>query len=251
MPPSAEVRRAFGGDGAPELLSETSGGVWRVGDVVMKQAAHADEAAFVATISEALPMVATPVADADGAWVHEGWTATVWVDALPDPARWADVLAAGDDLHAALAALEPTWPETLDSRTTPWAVADRVAWGEEPIPVAIAGEALSVVVRALERATDIAPEAAQVIHGDLAGNVLFREAGPPVVVDLSPYRRPAGYARAIAVVDQICWHGAPTSRVELAHPVDVARALVFRVVAAALHSEAAGNAEAERARSLV
>lgn len=127
MPPPEEVRRAFGADGEPDLLSPSSGGVWRVGDVVLKHTGDPVEATFVASVSAALPMVATPVTAADGAWVHEGWIATQWVDAQPDPTRWDDVLDAGDQLHAALAALDPVWPEALDVRGTPWAIADRVA----------------------------------------------------------------------------------------------------------------------------
>jgi hypothetical protein len=49
---------------------------------------------------------------------------------------------------------------------------------------------------------------AQLIHGDLGGNVLFAPGEPPAVIDFSPYWRPAGLALAIAAVDALTWSGA-------------------------------------------
>jgi hypothetical protein len=42
------VRLAFGADGEPDLLSGTSGGVWRVGMAVLKRTHDAAEAAACA-----------------------------------------------------------------------------------------------------------------------------------------------------------------------------------------------------------
>lgn len=249
--PPEEVRRAFGADSEPELLSPTSGGVWRAGALVLKRAGPPVEADFVATLSAQLPMAVDPIRSVGGSWAHEGWTATTWVDARPDPSRWDDVLEVGDTLHRALADLDPPWPAALDARTTPWAVADRVAWGEEALPRAVTGAARSVVEQALLHAVGAARSPAQVVHGDLAGNVLFPVSGPPVVIDLSPYRRPVRYATAIAIVDQACWHGAARERTALVDLADLARAIVFRVVAAALQSAAAGTAEADRSVRLL
>src|SRR5438552_43170 len=49
---------------------------------------------------------------------------------------------------------------------------------------------------------------AQLIHGDLGGNVLLAAGEPPAVIDFSPYWRPAGLALAIAAVDALTWSGA-------------------------------------------
>lgn len=249
IPPPLAARRAFGAEGEPELLSGTSGGVWRIGALVLKRVDDPVEHDFVASLSAQLAMVASSVLTDEGHWRHDGWTATRWVDAGPDPARWDEVLEAGQQLHAALAALDPPWPSALDARTSPWAVADRVAWRAQSLPD-LTGLANDVATRALTQTSD-APEPVQVIHGDLAGNVLFRSDGPPVVVDLSLYRRPVTYAAAIAVLDQICWHGAPEPRASLVTRHALARAVVFRVVAAALQSPESGVAEAQRAVHLL
>lgn len=218
--------------------------------MVLKRAGDLAEADFVTALCSRLPMMAASLAAADGAWVCSGWTATAWVDGEPDPTRWDDVLKIGAELHGALAGLDPSWPEDLDGRTTPWAVADRVAWGEQPIPEAITGLAAEVAERALASA-ESGGARTQVVHGDLAANVLFPDSGPPVVIDLSPYRRPVGYATAVVVVDQVAWYGAPPARATLVDRSDLSRAIAFRVVAAALQSSSAGVEEARRGKRLL
>ncbi len=79
---------------------------------------------------------------------------------------------------------------------------------------------------------------AQLIHGDLGGNVLFANGEPPAVIDFSLYWRPAGLA--LAAVDALMWSGAePAILGQLASqagsgPADfsqlLARALVYRLV---------------------
>ncbi|GAA2377688.1 hypothetical protein GCM10010404_37360 [Nonomuraea africana] len=85
---------------------------------------------------------------------------------------------------------------------------------------------------ALRRPVDAA---CQVIHGDLAGNVLFADGAVPVVIDFSPYWRPAAYGEAIAVVDGLLWWEAGRELVEPAGRGDdfgqmLVRALIFRLV---------------------
>ena len=76
---------------------------------------------------------------------------------------------------------------------------------------------------------------AQLIHGDLGGNVLFAPGQPPAMIDFSPYWRPAGLALAIAAVDALTWSGAdPAILGELADQPELgqllARAHVGRLV---------------------
>jgi hypothetical protein len=49
---------------------------------------------------------------------------------------------------------------------------------------------------------------AQLVHGDLGGNVLFAPSLAPAIIDFSPYWRPPGYAEAVAAVDAFLWFGA-------------------------------------------
>ena len=51
-------------------------------------------------------------------------------------------------------------------------------------------------------------ETCQVIHGVFAGNLLWVDQSPPAVIGFSPYRRLAGYAVALTMVDAILRYGA-------------------------------------------
>jgi fructosamine-3-kinase len=47
----------------------------------------------------------------------------------------------------------------------------------------------------------------QLIHGDISGNILFATHLEPVVIDFSPYWRPAGFAAAVLIADATVWEG--------------------------------------------
>ena len=172
--------------------------------------------------------------------VTGGWVAWQWLPG--EPASWSGVspfwprlIAASRAFHAALAGLPaPPW---LGRDGSPWTVGDQVAWGErDPGSVlAAAPGSLAGQLRSLLAALRPVRLPAQLIHGDLGGNVLFADGEPPAVIDFSPYWRPAGLALAVAAVDALMWGGAarpsstswPASR-ELDQLL--ARALVYRLV---------------------
>jgi uncharacterized protein (TIGR02569 family) len=191
--------------------------------------------------------LARPVAALDGRLVVGGWSATTWQRGAHRPGDVTAVLAASTSLHDVLAGAGIEWPAFLRGRTDRWAVADRVAWGEER-PPRFAGRALREVMVQLGPILDRpwCGPSAQLVHGDLAGNVLFDEEGalPPAVVDLSPYHRPAAFADAVVVADAVAWHGAPLSAADdfsTGSPFGcelLARAVVYRLVAAPEEAEA-------------
>jgi uncharacterized protein (TIGR02569 family) len=146
------------------------------------------------------------VRSSTGEWVVDGWSA--W-EALPGEhvhaGRWIDVLQVARRLNDALSGLPR--PGFLDVRTHAWAVADRMAWCEEPGTVA--HEVLRPVADRLTALLRPENSDSQVIHGDLTGNVLFAPGRLPGVIDFTPYWRPARFCLAIVAVDAVLWHGAP------------------------------------------
>ena len=112
-----------------------------------------------------------------------------------------------------------------------------MAWGErDPGSVlAAAPGPLAGQLRSLLAALRPVRLPAQLIHGDLGGNVLFAAGEPPAVIDFSPYWRPAGLALAVAAVDALTWSGAdPAILDELAGEPELdqllAHAHVYRLV---------------------
>ena len=204
--PAPEVLAAFGVPPSTPLVP--MGRCVRAGSVVLKPVDHEAEAAWVASISTWLGgdgfVVPRPVPAVRG-WTHDGWAAWRFVDGSHEP-RWDDVLRCGEALHRALADL--TRPSFLDHRDDPWSVADRMAFGERPLEVRT--PALAPLVGPLHERLEPIDLPSQVVHGDLSGNVLFG-AGPPAVVDLTLYWRPAAFAAAVVVVDAVVWGGGDPS----------------------------------------
>jgi len=233
--PPLAVLRAFGVEGA--RLEPLPGGqrtAWSAGELVLKPAdldarALAWQEEVLAPLRDAHVRVAPPVRAASGALLVDGWTAWRRLAGAHAP-RWADVVDAGDRLHRALAGV-PRPSALLDARDDPWARADRIAWGEEEPGAA---GAVPLVARLLAARRPVAAPA-QLVHGDLTGNVLFADPAPPGVVDLSPYWRPPAFAAAVVVVDAVGWHGAPLSLARLVEEREdgaqcLLRALLFRLL---------------------
>lgn len=252
------VLRAFGARGPARPLAGGQGTSWFADGLVFKPEAGP----LQEWLGETLPRdgrdgfrLAEQVRARDGSWSHDGWSATRRVEgAAPDYTdvrTWAAIIAAGRAFHHAVAGLER--PQFLGSRRDRWARADRVAWGEEDIGFIPRFASLATVLR---RALDPADhrEPSQIVHADLAGNVLFAPGLPPAVIDVSPYWRPVSFAEGMVVADALCWHDAPLSlpsRLGVPRSA-LARALLFRMTTTSLRAadldDAAIRDEADRYR---
>ena len=242
MRPGPEVLASFGASADPVSLPGGEGTAWRAGEVVLKPAGDPRVARWTADLYRDLDSL-SPVGPLDpsatrrdpgfrvprplrtsaedgaaGDWVAQDPLAGAWVawQWLPgEPASWAGVsplwprlIAASRAFHAALEGRPaPPW---LGRDGSQWTTGDQVAWGErDPGSVLAAAPApLAGQLRSLLAALRPVRLPAQLIHGDLGGNVLFAPGQPPAMIDFSPYWRPAGLALAVAAVDALTWSGA-------------------------------------------
>jgi uncharacterized protein (TIGR02569 family) len=209
-------------------LTGGRGEAFRAGSLVLKPAREPTQAEWLAETLEGLDAgvgvrVVRPARSATGRWVVDGWSAWHWLEGRHRPGMWAEILEVSERFHRAVS-LVPWSPGMMASHR--WAVADRVAWGEQAAELP---ERMRPLL-ARRRPVDL-PR--QLIHGDLGGNVLFHDALPPAVIDVSPYWRPPGYAAAIVVADAVAWEGADDGLVErlLRDQGDqlLLRAVLFRV----------------------
>jgi uncharacterized protein (TIGR02569 family) len=229
--PSEAVLQAFGAHGPRVPLSGGDGHAFRAGGVVLKPCSDPEEWAWLAhqlpTVEQDGFRLALPVRAVDGRWVVEGWCAQDAV-AGEHVERWLDVLAVGGRFHAAITHLPR--PDFIDARTHPWAIGDRVAWGELDPPLADPHLARLLAAR---EPIDVR---SQVVHGELTENVLFAEDAEPAVIDVTPYWRPAGYAAAIVVADAVHRrNAAPHDLLAACTAIDsfdqlFVRAVIFRLV---------------------
>jgi uncharacterized protein (TIGR02569 family) len=257
------VLDAFGLAGAvPVRLSGGQGTAWRAGPAVLKPADSVRAGRWFAEVCDGLAgpgfRVPRPLRALTGDWVAGGWTACEWVpgtaaDWSGVSPRWPAVVAVSRALHAALAGVPvPPWRAAGEN---PWTIGDEVAWGErDPGPLlGPAAGPLAVQVRLLLAALRPVDLPAQLIHADLAGNVLFADGLPPAVIDFSPLERPAGLPLAILAVDTLMWHGAgPEVLGYLSGEPEpgqlLARALVYRLITeTVLRAGTPGAQEAARA----
>jgi uncharacterized protein (TIGR02569 family) len=236
QPPQEHVLAAFGiRDGEP---AQASGG-WRCEDVLLRPARDPAVTSWVARtlgeLSVAEIRLARPVRSSDGRLVVGGWWATRFEEGAPAPEFDATVSVA-IRLSREMSELER--PRFIAQRDDPFAVADRLAAGEQeaPLPPELGGRLFDVLAGSRR---DVAL-VDQVVHPDLFGTVLFADGQAPAVIDLVPYWRPPEWAAAVVVVDALAWGGAEPELVERwSHlpewPQALLRALLFRLAGHALH----------------
>ena len=221
--PPEHVRDLFVADGPLEPLAGGRGTSVRAGDLVLSPG-HDESEAWIAPIQARLAVrldeevprtlrLALPVPARDGSLTADGWAATRFEPGTTPCHDLPTLRATAHLLHARLASVVPERPAELDARTDQWAVADRQAYDADAA-VRAAQEreepGLADLVDALAAElddTDLGRE--QLVHADLANNVLIDATGVPFVIDFSPAWRSPLWAEAVCVLDAVLWSGAP------------------------------------------
>lgn len=229
-PPPPPVLEAWGLVGS-EPLEGGQGDAHRAGSVVLKPVAEADRMSALGDALHLLSVapglrISRPVPALGGAWVVEGWGAWEWLAGTDHELGGNELLEVSARFHRAVAGVPE---QAVRPGVDRWAAADRAAWGEGP---ALVPAPLSALVA---RRSEVHARC-QLVHGDLAGNVVWHDELGPGVIDLSPYWRPAAYADAIVVADSVAHRHAGPDLVET-HLRDhgdqlLLRAVLFRVGAA-------------------
>lgn len=218
MRPSAQVCDLYA---VPEdfvPLTGSQGDSVRTGDLVLSPGRDARTANWLNPILAPLAAeldhehprslrIAMPIPTRDLDWVVDGWAASRYE---PDTRFCRDLdvlLATGRLLHARLAARVGTRPDGIRHREDRWGTAELVAFGErqpDGIPTSVAA-LVSHLIAELDT-TSLGPD--QLVHGELAGNVLLDQAGIPLIIDVAPYWRPTLWADAVCVLDAVVRMGA-------------------------------------------
>jgi hypothetical protein len=178
-----------------------------------------------------------------------GWTATAFVSGhhvyeTGPQGRWEELLKAGRAFHDAIS--HELRPSFIDGRDHSWAYADRVAWSEASIQYDLQSETSKENIHwllgpILERLFTLRghfriPPKCQLVHGDLSGNVLFKEGENPAIIDFTPYWRPARYAEAVVIADAMINFAEGKELIQTLEFGDedglqyLVRALIFRLV---------------------
>jgi uncharacterized protein (TIGR02569 family) len=215
-------------------LEGGQGRSWATGNLVLKPLDMSEEeltwqAEVLPGIMEDGFRVSSPVRAGDGRLIVEGWSCWQRLEGSHEPGRWADIVRAGERFHAALRDVPE--PSFISARTDPWAIGDRIAWGEIRTGSLPNVKHLPRLIDALRPV--YAPR--QVIHGDLTGNVLFARGLAPGIIDLAAYYRPAAFASAVVICDAFVFEGADGSVLDTVSHVEdfpqyLLRAVIYRAV---------------------
>ena len=241
MLPSARVLDLFAVPDDPRPLAGGRGTSVHAGDLVLT---HGRDAATQAWLSPAVARlavrldedpartsrdlrVAVPVPARDGSWVVDGWAASRYEPGTEACRDLEVTRRAGHLLHAHLASVVPERPAALDGRTDRWAAAERVAFGEASLD---RDDEAAGLARAVLAEVGPATSASQLVHADLAGNVLLDLAGAPLVIDVSPAWRPVGWADAVCVLDSVLWRAADPAALDGLDHDHLRRAVAFRLL---------------------
>jgi uncharacterized protein (TIGR02569 family) len=246
--PPDHVLDLFAAEGVLEPLPGGQGTSWRAGDLVLSPG-HDESEAWLAPIQARLAVrldessprslrLAMPVPARDGNLTVDGWAATRFEPGTSPCHDLATLRATAHLLHAHLATSVPERPDGLDAGTGRWAEAERQAYDTDAARRAAAGRpeaGLADLVRALAAGldgTDLGRE--QLVHRDLAGNVLLDATGAPFVIDFSPAWRSPLWAEAVCVLDAVLWLAAPVAALDEwrsgAERQAMLRAALFRVL---------------------
>ena len=234
-PPNARVLDLFA---VPDDLTHLAGGAFQVGDLVLSSGRDAAVMAWLAPVLARLAValeedpgsrlrLALPIPARDGSLVVDGWAATRFEPGL-EPCEDLEITRrAGRLLHARLDERVREPHPSLGDRDDRWARAERMVFGEVEI-----GGATEAVALASEALAPCAPddEPRQLVHADLAGNVLLDPSGSAFVVDFSPAWRSVAWAEAVCVLDSVAFRGAHPLALASVRPDDLRRAVAFRVL---------------------
>ncbi|CEJ93585.1 hypothetical protein VHEMI09163 [[Torrubiella] hemipterigena] len=259
-PVSTDVLTAFGVDADAPLKALPGGSLvcYLAGDNVVLRPSEDDvESQQIAEILRKLNnlmqpsapyRVSNPVAVATNpnCFVYCGWTAWSFVSGEPrEEFRWDESLRTCRGFHHDIGKIGIVKPEFISRRMNRFREADLVAWGEkglDQLPVTTNPAVLSRIEAPMRRLEALKREFThdlpnQLVHGDMAGNMLFDEDGklPPGIIDMTFYWRPGGLGAAIMVADRLLWNDEGDEAVKMygtdADSIQLLlRALLFRIV---------------------
>ncbi len=232
--PNQDILNAFSVSGEPILLTGGEGNCYRVDNLVLKPTRNSIESSWIAEINNTLEnkkfRIPKPIKAKDGLWVYNAYVANEYLEGSVQKGKYIEAIKISKEFHKSL--LNIPKPDWFDKKEDVFAVADRMAWGEMPVhDYQVANEPLKIIFNLLKK--NHLPS--QLIHGDWGPEqILFHETLSPVILDMTPYFRPAEYPIADMLISAIVNDGADISIIDLGKDIKdfdqlLLRAFIFRI----------------------
>lgn len=204
-----EILAAFGIAGRAEKLTGGQGQSIRIGDFVAKPVEEPDKYSWIGSVLELIPsqdvVISKPLRSLKGNFVEIGYGVTQFIEGKFYPGKIGEKIKTCRVLHNLLESISP--PFQWSAWSSPWQWANEIAWDEIKLPE-IADIRSIRLIEYIKSGYKTINLPNQLIHSDLAGNILFDRFNP-VVIDFSPDFRPAAYAEILLITDSIAWHQQP------------------------------------------
>lgn len=227
-----EIIDLFGLKGAIKKLSGGQGESIRIGNYALKPVTEIEKYTWTGQVLETLPdsldlKIARPIRSKKGNFTENSYGVTQYLEGTFLTGHIPQKIAACQILNELLASVQQ--PSEWVLWSSPWQWANQIAWQQTKLPADTHPESRKLIELIQEGYQPI-QLTNQLIHSDLAGNILFNES-MPVVIDFSPEFRPAAYAEVLTITDSIAWHNEnPESLWHIHHPSEIVIQLALRAV---------------------
>jgi hypothetical protein len=204
--PPKEIIKAFNLKGDIKLLPGGQGRTFQVEEIVVKfyPFTSEEEIRWLAELSQKLDpssfRLQQYIKAKNGRYLIRGWGAHQFLEgeSREDFKHLKLKRELLQDFHEIIKK-EPE-PQFMKQRNHPWAVADRMVWGEETIKC---HKNIFDEIRKLLDFIEPIDLPFQLIQGD-PDNMIFSDNLVPAIIDLSLYYRPADFSLAVLAADKLC-----------------------------------------------
>ena len=203
-----------------------------VGSVVLKKVHNPEEYLWIVEVLKDInfydALLVKPVMAKNGKFIIENFGATNYFPKSKNDFNVANTLQLCRSLNEKIKHISK--PEWMDKPNNPWKKAQKIAWETE------SNYSYPDEIQELLNLRKPLSLPVQLVHIDLAQNILKNLLNQYAIIDFTPAFFPKEYAEAVIIIDSIAWHQAPLSTIdyieinpELSYQLFL-RALIFRLV---------------------
>lgn len=230
-----EILEVFGISGKIEKLIGGQGQSVRVGDFVIKPIEEVAKYCWVGEVLESISThdlaIARHIRSKNGNFVENAYGVTQYIPGNFLSDKIEEKLKACQVLNQLTQSVKQ--PIQWNNWSSTWQWANQIAWEETYLPKNTNIRSLQLI-KAIKTKYQPVYLSNQLIHSDLASNILFNKR-TPVIIDFSPEFRPSAYAEILLITDSIAWYQVPKDSLWVTqYPKELVsqlalRAIVFRL----------------------
>ncbi len=227
------IKELFNVKGIGKRLTGGQGNSFLFNDVVIKPvgdsgALYEMTANILRSINNPEYRLAKPIKSINDNYIEDGFIATEYHVGEHDDSRIEEALRISRIFHEDLKRFNIELPKQEDR----WSKALSIIWDDYKYD--IDNDDYRYCISLLESLPG-SDEPKQLIHGDMAGNVLYHESLSPLIIDFSPSIAPYSFIEALIIVDHIAWGGGYVNDLNLLKPIheyipQIKRAILFRLL---------------------